>query len=223
MKKVLIVAALLAMTASPALAGIKNSPHDLSNAGTSGQAVTSNSSEVCVFCHTPHNADTSVTLAPLWNRSTKNLSTVALYNSGSLSSASKPSVVSTEVDKSDATLCLSCHDGSSLATNLKNNPADAPTLTFTGPNTVGADMVLLDGSNGLTNDHPIGMVYNSVVAAKPTEFNVASTPRSAGIKFFDNGHMWCSSCHNVHDYSTNPPFLNDSISGSKLCLDCHNK
>lgn len=37
-----------------------------------------------------------------------------------------------------------------------------------------------------------------------------------------NRSLECGSCHAVHD-STNSPFLRYTMSGSKLCLGCHNK
>lgn len=222
MKKVLVLMALLAMTATPALAGIRNSPHDLSssNGNINVDVKSTNTTQLCVFCHAPHNATTAVN-APLWNRTTKDLSTVALYNSASITSFTKPNAVRSTITSSDATLCLSCHDGSNLAGGLTNNPnGTAPTFAA-GLNTVGGNAVILDGTNGLSNDHPIGMLYNSVQGAKNTEFNA----NPAGVKFF-NGRMWCSTCHDVHNYGTagsTQPFLRVSIDGSQLCLDCHNK
>lgn len=33
--------------------------------------------------------------------------------------------------------------------------------------------------------------------------------------------MQCATCHDVHDNTTNSPFLRDTLTGSQLCLDCH--
>ena len=55
---------LLTLTSLSVTAGtITNSAHDFTTKGwnTTG--------EICVVCHTPHGADTSVTVAPLWNSS----------------------------------------------------------------------------------------------------------------------------------------------------------
>ena len=47
-------------------AGIKGSKHDLGQGGNA-QGTTSATTEVCVFCHTPHGSDTAAN-APLWNK-----------------------------------------------------------------------------------------------------------------------------------------------------------
>ena len=61
-----IVAMLLAPSASWAtVAGTKHNFGLLSAAGVKS----ADSSEICVFCHTPHNADPQ---APLWNRAMSN-------------------------------------------------------------------------------------------------------------------------------------------------------
>jgi hypothetical protein len=47
-------------------AQVVGSQHDLTNGGT-GQGGTANTDQVCVFCHTPHGADTNAPV-PLWNK-----------------------------------------------------------------------------------------------------------------------------------------------------------
>ena len=59
---------LLALTAAfvlPALAGISTTKHNLS-AGGPGTYRATGETEICIFCHTPHNANAGKT--PLWNR-----------------------------------------------------------------------------------------------------------------------------------------------------------
>jgi predicted CXXCH cytochrome family protein len=213
----LFMAAVLTLIAGQSLAvtSIRNTKHDLSKSSAASKK-SSNYDEICIFCHTPHMAVTQDN-APLWNRSGTGGITIGLYyNSATLDSASRKSTVSEKVEDSDVKLCLSCHDGSSLTKTLANpsnlvDGADPSGLTnLTGAANIGTD---------LHNDHPIGMVYNTIVGNNSSEW-VADPIDS--IKFYDGGVMWCSSCHDVHD-DTASPFLVTSNAASGLCLSCHNK
>ena len=77
--------------------------------------------EVCVYCHTPHAADTNVKL-PLWNRTTL-ATTYKTYNELKTSSltqtVSQPGVNSLS--------CLSCHDGQTAQDSIINMPGSGPT------------------------------------------------------------------------------------------------
>ena len=66
MNKLLAAVAFL-LIAVPAQAGIANTKHNLSPTGTGVNKVTAGTDEICVFCHTPHAADTSAPV-PLWNK-----------------------------------------------------------------------------------------------------------------------------------------------------------
>ena len=66
--------------------------------------------QICVFCHTPHHARTDT--APLWNKD--NLTTYVAYG---------PTLAGTSTDVSGSSLaCLSCHDGITTFDNLINRP-----------------------------------------------------------------------------------------------------
>ena len=77
-----------------------NSPHNLSASGP-GSIRASNETEVCIFCHTPHNA---TPVSPLWNR---NLPTSRLH---AFTPATRSHAVPGQPTGSSK-LCLSCHDG----------------------------------------------------------------------------------------------------------------
>jgi len=217
MKKVLVMAAAAMLFAAPALAAIQNSAHDLSNANGG-----SNITEICVFCHTPHGADLTVTDAPLWNRTTvTGLS--AVYNSPTLDAA--PTVAS--VEATDAPLCLSCHDGASIGDALQN-PPNTLTAVMNITATVGtaADLGL-----DLSDDHPIGFDYTTVAAADggtdaeiDSKANVEGTAGMTGALSYGGGDdMWCSSCHDVHGITGVSTFLRIANTNSDLCLTCHIK
>ena len=225
-----LVVLMLFATQSLAIVSIKNTKHDLSVGSSATLRSTSNDyDEICVFCHTPHKALPNDN-APLWNRS---LSVDAIaditkyYNSATIESATSKDSVDDKIIASDAPLCLSCHDGSSLTGALQNPPntttgqATPPTFTGTG--------VVSDEANigtALHDDHPIGMVYNSVAAVDsgfhPDSTDVNGKTVVGGLPLYDGGVMWCSSCHDVHD-NDHEPFLAADNTGSALCLTCHDK
>lgn len=219
MKKVLVLAAAVMLFATPALAGIANSKHDLSS-GTNSGGATSNTDEICVFCHTPHGAQT---FGPLWNRSASTVTITSAY--GDPSGTLNATVTTAGIAGSDAPLCLTCHDGSTLAnmTNPPNSLTVALAITDGGNVTGGAitGNAVLDGA--FNNDHPVGFIVDYT---DPEIYNKTTIEGNlvAGAVSFGSGQneMWCSSCHDVHN-GTNSAFLHIDNAGSALCLACHNK
>lgn len=226
MKKALLLMTVAALIATPAFAGIRNTKHDLSSTSTAATK-SNNYNEICVFCHTPHGGVTTLQ-APLWNRSAGLPAALSaatdLYNSATLTSGvSTPTAVATAVNASDARLCLSCHNGSSLGSALANPANSASGAQPAGLNNITGNANL--GST-LTNDHPIGMVYAS--ATPSSEFNSqtgsGATATVGGLPLYTaSAVMWCSSCHDVHDNTKGTPFLNSTNAASALCLKCHVK
>lgn len=151
-----------ALVALPAVAQILNSKHDLSS-GSTASTKQSNTSEVCVFCHTPHGASST---APLWNRGDP-------ASSGSFTVYSSNSMQGTALQPTNAGsgLCLSCHDGATALDLLVNAPDSgygvgtglATSQGYTWSNVSGTNLMLSTsianlGAN-LANDHPIGIPY----------------------------------------------------------------
>jgi predicted CXXCH cytochrome family protein len=206
MKKVLVLAAAAALFATPALASIATTAHDLSSSAPT--------QEICVWCHTPHGGITGG-IAPLWNRDTTNATNV--YTSNTLNAT----LDAASVNATDAPLCLSCHDGAvgNALVNQPNGGSVNDPGAFTLPNTN-----LFDGANNLSNDHPVGFTYDAALVAADGELkDVATVQGVLGSDVFYGGTMWCSSCHDVHDDTTGSPFLRVSNANSDLCLACHNK
>ena len=82
-------------------------------ASSSGQA-----DQVCVFCHTPHNASPS---KPLWNKAyTPGIeSSYRLYTSSTtLTPTAKAATITSN---SESMICLSCHDGKTAINVLHNS------------------------------------------------------------------------------------------------------
>lgn len=177
--------------------------------------------QICVACHTPHGANTSVSTAPLWNH-TITTATYTVY--------SNTSTLNATVGQPDGTskLCLSCHDGTVA---LDSFGGGASSTTFmTGTKAVAAD------SAGLSNDHPISFTFDDTLAATdgalypPSSTNVTigaagrqKTGTIANTMLF-SGKVQCASCHDVHNtFTDGAKLLRISLTGSKLCLTCHNK
>lgn len=150
----------LSVIAQPAAAaGIAASAHNLANATDTATTTT----QICVFCHTPHGANTAVQ-APLWNKALPN-STYTMYTSATMDGSA---------DRANLTVslaCLSCHDGTQARDNMINKPGTG------GYNATGSSLNSPAMSNmtdlyagqpsfavanlgvDLSNDHPIGMGY----------------------------------------------------------------
>ena len=211
LKRVGLLAAILisALGTQSALAAISGSAHDFSAKGWG-------STQLCIFCHAPHNS-ASTTL--LWNHA-PTTATYTLYSSGTMNALLGQPAVGT-VSK----LCLSCHDGTVAVDNFGGR---TPT-----PVTIAASANLAGGTVGgttgsLVNDHPISFAYTTALATtdgglvSPASLSLVST----GVPLYGNsGQLECASCHDVHNNTTGTPakLLRVANTGSALCLKCHVK
>jgi len=99
---------------------IRNTRHNLTQRQASGgpsgvnmDPYRNDYGEICVYCHTPHAANTNVG-APLWNRAIPT-TTYTVYSSNTMSqTASQPGAASL--------VCLSCHDGQQAVDAIMNMP-----------------------------------------------------------------------------------------------------
>ena len=140
---------------------ILGSKHDFTSTGDA-QASTTLTDEVCVFCHTPHGADTSAPV-PLWNK----VITTRSFNR--YSTLSTPSFDSQEAPVGSVSLaCLSCHDGVQAMDVVLNAPGSGLGTGRIDPTNIGpmtGTPVPVVASAGdatpfdLSNDHPISMQY----------------------------------------------------------------
>ena len=170
--------------------------------------------EICIFCHTPHNAKPAV---PLWNKAMPSGFTYNLYSSGNLSNAAR----SAKTPGLESLLCLSCHDGRT-AINVLVNPATTISIggLTTNPDTggplnmgyysfmgrYGANLGKLDGKNtdnyagsNLMDDHPISFSYTAAQAEKGSRILNPIGLVDPAIRFFGpEKRLECSSCHDPH-------------------------
>jgi predicted CXXCH cytochrome family protein len=206
-----VAAALLLFAARSSSAGsITGSLHDFTASAWSG-------GRICVACHTPHKADTSITDAPLWNHK-NSTQTYGLYSSATLNATmGQPG--------STSKLCLSCHDGTVAVDSFGGATG---TTMISAANNIG---------NSLADDHPIGFTYNAALASADGSLYDPSTKTitigsgaqtktgTINAVMLYSGKMECSSCHDVHNTFTvgTTGLTKMAQAGSQLCFACHNK
>jgi Doubled CXXCH motif (Paired_CXXCH_1) len=174
---------LAAPTLAQRISDVRGTRHNLSaNGPGTTHAAAGATTEVCVFCHTPHNATQSdqagATLrAPLWNRRVPSGATYTPYTSSTLDAQSIADGFNAQPGGSSK-LCLSCHDGTLAIGNVNvlNGRANVSIpMTGTGP---GGVMPAGEGAQSgftrfigtdLRNDHPISVTFNSALAARDGE------------------------------------------------------
>ena len=183
---------------------IINSKHNLSATGP-GTIKATSESEICIFCHTPHNSSPR---KPLWNRLDPGL-TYAPYNSST--TQGNPG----QPDRASL-LCLSCHDGTIALGNVLSRSTD---ILFTGGITTlppGTTNLTID----LSDDHPVSFLYDQNLSTNDGELVDPST--LTGPVKLDNNYMECTSCHDPHKNNFTD-FLVVTNQNSDLCLYCHQK
>lgn len=188
-------------TSSRADVSIKYTRHNLSNWGKYDVKAQSET-QVCIFCHAPHNADSSQ--APLWNRNdttqTFTMATTQNVNYGRHAWASNsPTTISKK--------CLSCHDGSIAIGEIRNGVpiAMAVSSKLDGDGSLkGYPDNPFGGTNyDLRGGHVISFNYNQfyITAGSPSNFKTWGEIKTAGDdkSMFDrNGDMQCHTCHDPH-------------------------
>jgi len=242
MTKVSLAVAMLAVS-SVATAGIANTKHNFgksANTGNSGSGWnwTNGTTEICVFCHTPHGADDSAA-APLWNRSI-GTNTYTMYSSLGTST----------LDATDQQLngsgsislaCLSCHDGTQAMDTMMNTPGGGADGTLVGTTTVAntglngwvefqsmseisAEIIYL--GTDLSNDHPVAIQYAGTGgAAVDADFKTAADNGSG--QWYVEGVAQDGSTVNAAGYDKNDMRLftasGGALSGQQLveCATCH--
>ncbi|RMD81165.1 MAG: cytochrome C [Candidatus Dadabacteria bacterium] len=200
-----IVAASVVGLGARASANIVGSAHDFSSYGWSN-------GEICVPCHTPHNADTSVAQAPLWNHEVTTATYTVYSNAATLdATVGQPNGISK--------LCLSCHDGT-VAVDAFGGAAGNTFISSIDPDA--------DFGTDLSDDHPISFTYDTALANADGElFDPATTNSGLGGTIQDDmlfsDQLECASCHDVHNVAGNPYLLVKDNTASALCLTCHDK
>jgi predicted CXXCH cytochrome family protein len=217
--------AAVAFDGQPAVAQgtVVGSKHDLRAVG-GGTATGTGLTEVCVVCHTPHQAVGATKQYPLWNHTGTATTNFGVYTSPTLNSVPANIGGATMGSQSASMLCMSCHDGTVSVLSMYNPPnAATPTVTSIAERISATGQSISNARVGtdMSDDHPVNFTYDTALATADGDLrDPATNPTVANMLI--GGRMQCSSCHSTHD-PTNSPFLRTSNVGSALCLACHIK
>jgi len=189
---------LMAVNAAGQYSHIKNivtTDHNLSTSGTGAVHANGNESEICYFCHAPHQSlsttDTSVTTgpntqAPLWNHYLSSTASYGVYSSTSFNALGTDITDlggATAGSAAVSNLCLSCHDGTvgvnvlyhgqfgtgspQMLCNGTTVNANSPCFMPDGAQVGNPNTVT--GTKSLADLHPINFTYDSTLAAKTVD------------------------------------------------------
>jgi predicted CXXCH cytochrome family protein len=177
--------------------------HNLSVSG-SGSVRSTGTTEICIFCHAPHNASPA---EPLWNQMQSGV-TYTPYSSTTMAASPGAPTGSSK-------LCLSCHDGTvAIGATLSRGQFTMSGVDAAGRMTGNAAL----GTN-LSDDHPISFV-------PVTGPQIVAPPPGDAVKLDAHGDLQCRSCHDPHRMDNDPvggKFLVKTNSSSALCVTCHQK
>jgi predicted CXXCH cytochrome family protein len=190
----LLVAVAGLSTGTPAVAQIATTKHNLGSEGA-GPNTFSGTAEICVFCHTPHGADTSAAV-PLWNRTLPAPTAFTTYDSLGTSSLDGAVVPVGSV----SIACLSCHDGTTAMNSIINAPGSGlSNEAWTGGTWTGSDRITGIANIGagaeagdLRNDHPIGIQYGGggITVGSPTNATTDPDFKAPANATLNNSLVW---------------------------------
>ena len=180
--------------------------HNLSVTGP-GTIKSTTEAEICIFCHTPHNARSDIPY--LWNRSDTTQNYITYESSTLHATVGQPTGASK--------LCLSCHDGTIALGALVSRQEEIPFaggIRFMpeGQTKLGTD---------LSDDHPVSFVYDSALAIANGELLDPSVLQPE-VRLDNNNQLQCTACHDPHS-DTYGQFLVMQNIYSVLCTTCHQR
>ena len=210
--------------------GIGSSRHNLGGLGE--HITTAATTEICVFCHTPHHTNTADNLKPMWNRGTSAPASFTAYGT----TLGGTSVASSDIG-STSLACLSCHDGVTTFDNIVNAPGKKGVVTggsdlgwsFSDVGLPASDFMTSSRLNiglNLSNDHPVSVVYNADRAGlRPTNTVISTINLTADLatssSTYDNGNM-LKNLWAVKGYVSSTATIADLLRDTKVeCSSCH--
>ncbi len=224
----LLAGALLLAVASSALATDPSGPkivdtlHNLSVSGP-GTIKATTETQVCVFCHTPHNSNPS---GPLWNHQLSSGVTYVMYTSSTL--VAYTSQATAPQPNGSTRLCLSCHDGTVALGAIVNGSGPialqggVTQLTPSYAGYVGTD---------LSHTHPLSFtVTDQLIATKNANdpsmsLNSLSAMESDPTVHLDGQQrVQCTACHDPHsdaNYATSGVHFYQKPQRADPCSVCH--
>ncbi len=203
-------------------ARVLRTKHDLSSETGPGPVKAIEETQICIFCHTPHN---SKAIYPLWNHEVSAVVNYKNYWSPTLKSYDEG-----EAPPIDgfSKLCLGCHDGTVAvgAVNHYDYEEIEMTMRYISP--------WLDGYLGtdLSYGHPISIPFDEELVKmrkEDTTIMQLNWPiNDPDVKLYDtqggrkNG-VQCTSCHDPHGGKGGPdapPFWRKATH-DEVCRICH--
>lgn len=221
--------------------GIVFSRHNLSSLGehwqahTTGAPASIQTTQICVFCHTPHHTNNTDNIGPLWNKQSNGASTYTTYTSkfpgGTNNGGSTPDLAASGVSLA----CLGCHDATTAIDMMINAPGKGSNTTQTASD---AGFGFYDGGNykgdklsgrlnlqkDLSNDHPIGMTYPVAgngtfgifsLRGKDTPIGSVTMDNAKGSAFGRSDNMW-----SINGVISNTGTIAQVLKGSTGTVEC---
>jgi hypothetical protein len=189
---------------------IKDSKHNLSVTGPGVHA--QEETQICIFCHTPHNAYPSPD-QPLWNHNLSSVQTYKVYWSDQVMSYTDAESQAWIIDGASK-LCLSCHDGTvalgAVAMGSYQDRYEEIKMSSS------ADCVLSAGKlsagcqgylgTDLSGGHPVSIVLDQSLIDKRVQNGLSGIkiPDDQYVKLFPKPgcsqrcSVQCTSCHDPH-------------------------
>lgn len=203
--------------------------------------------EICIFCHTPHNANPA---QPLWNHEPSAVESYKVYWSDTLQSYSETQSQAWRID-GYSKLCLSCHDGTVAVGAVQSR---AEEILMVANECIDASGRLINGTNckgyigtDLSGGHPISIVYDESLVTRRNGcdsnlsnctnrcwLNSPPSNRTSPVKLYPTDNqggglgVQCTSCHNPHTNRSQeikngvkwPPFW-QGTGYDEVCIVCH--
>jgi len=191
--------------------------HNLSVSGP-GEIRALEETEICKFCHIPHNSTTPV---PMWGQELSS----AQYRVPQVRTAGGGRATVPQPD-GDSRLCLSCHDGTVALGDVAGEPfpiamAGSQRLSSGRPGYLGTD---------LSGSHPISFIVPDGAGRFDADTDMGLRPLSLirsddHVRLDEQGKMQCTTCHDPHSdryYQPGavPRFWVKPTVG-EVCLTCH--
>lgn len=220
-----------------------------SNTGVAFKATNASDSranQVCIFCHTPHNARPQTVL---WNRADTTQS-FGHYSSATLSLHTDPTAKTVSDYKAEpngsSRLCLSCHDGvTALGAVLYGNPIEVNGSALTAM----TGSHVFDRAKITNSHHPVSFKYTADVVARLKTLELpgsdywlpanSSSNAKTRVRLDREQRVQCTTCHDPHQTQYNdtvntPPLtpfwvydgsglgtVNADTVHDEVCFACH--
>lgn len=227
-------------------AGVANTKHNLSISNPiPGSIKAASETQICIFCHTPHNASPAY---PLWNHEISSGLNYTQYASDTLKAYSPGNAPPID---GFSKLCLGCHDGTIALGAIINGGGSINVGTMTEKDILNQDVLvprrLQPGDPGylgtdLSGGHPISIIFDAKLVADrngdqttdpnsyPLILMKLQLPNDPYVKLYptQGGQgVQCTSCHDPHGgrgkvvNGVKPPPFWQKETYSDVCEVCH--